>query len=200
MRTSAHFGWPIEGQGDTRRDFPTRIDGPRTDGIDSAVFQSAPPGILAPYAGAAAPTGWLICDGAAVSRTTYAALFAAIGVAYGVGDGSTTFNLPNLKGRMPAGLDTGQTEFNTLGKTGGVKTHSHDLNTGMARVTVATGSPAQLSLTRITSPSWTASHVGPLGGTVGGGAAQTTGAQLIGSSEVVAALPPYVTMPYIIKT
>ncbi len=60
---------------------------------------------MAPFAGSAAPSGWLLCDGAAVSRTQYAALFAVIGTTYGAGDGSTTFNLPDLRGRVPVGLD-----------------------------------------------------------------------------------------------
>lgn len=70
-----------------------------------------------------APSGWLICDGTAVSRETYSDLFLAIGTAYGGGDGSTTFNIPNLKGRVPVGFNSAETEFNTLGKTGGEKTH-----------------------------------------------------------------------------
>jgi microcystin-dependent protein len=65
----------------------------------------------------------LICDGSAVSRTTYPSLFAAIGIKYGPGDGSTTFNLPNLKGRTPVGKDTAQTEFAALAQNGGEKTH-----------------------------------------------------------------------------
>src|SRR5215467_6824657 len=77
-----------------------------------------------PWPTATAPLGWILCDGAAISRTTYAALFAVIGTTYGVGDGSTTFNLPNCKGRIPVGFDSGQTEFNALGKTGGEKTHT----------------------------------------------------------------------------
>jgi len=70
-----------------------------------------------------APTNWLICDGTAVSRTTYATLFGVIGTVYGVGDGSTTFNIPNLKGRVVVGFDSTQTEFDALGETGGAKTH-----------------------------------------------------------------------------
>lgn len=69
---------------------------------------SVPAGALMPFAGTAAPTGWLIAGGQTVSRSTYSALFAALGgVAspYGIGDGSTTFNLPDLRGRVPAGLD-----------------------------------------------------------------------------------------------
>lgn len=61
---------------------------------------SVPPGTMIHFAGKTLPEGWLICNGAAVSRTTYAALFAAIGTTYGSGDGSTTFNLPNADGRF----------------------------------------------------------------------------------------------------
>jgi microcystin-dependent protein len=62
-----------------------------------------------------------VCNGDPVSRTTYAALFGIIGTTYGIGDNSTTFNLPNLKGRAPVGLDGTQTEFDAIGETGGVK-------------------------------------------------------------------------------
>jgi microcystin-dependent protein len=85
---------------------------------------AAPSGAIILTAAAAAPSGYLLCDGAAVSRATYAALFAAVGVVYGTGDGSTTFNLPNLKGKVPVGRDAAQTEFDTLGETGGAKTHT----------------------------------------------------------------------------
>lgn len=79
-------------------------------------------GIILPYGGETAPTGWLLCDGAAVSRTTFADLFNIIGTKYGAGDGSTTFNLPDLKGRLPVGKDGGIVDFDTLGKAGGTKT------------------------------------------------------------------------------
>jgi microcystin-dependent protein len=69
----------------------------------------------------AAPTGFLLADGAAVSRTTYDSLFAAIGETYGVGDGSTTFNIPDLRGRMIMGEGAG----NDLGDTGGALEHTH---------------------------------------------------------------------------
>lgn len=84
----------------------------------------SPVGILMPYAGSTAPAGWLICDGAAVSRVTYADLFAVISTTYGAGNGTTTFNLPNLKGRIPVGIDAAQTEFNLRGETGGSKTET----------------------------------------------------------------------------
>jgi microcystin-dependent protein len=78
-------------------------------------------GLIQPYAGAATPTGYLLCDGKAVSRSTYSLLFAAIGSSYGAGDNSTTFNLPDFRGRALVGYDSTQTEFNTLGKKGGAK-------------------------------------------------------------------------------
>lgn len=91
----------------------------------SALNAACPPvGSVIPYAGASAPAGWLLCQGQSVSRTTYSELFAAIGTTYGSGDGSATFNLPNLKGRIPVGYDSTQTEFNYRGKTGGEKAHA----------------------------------------------------------------------------
>lgn len=66
-----------------------------------------PTGAVSPFAGSAAPAGWLVCDGSAVSRATYARLFAAIATTWGAGDGSTTFNLPDLRGRAVIGVGTG---------------------------------------------------------------------------------------------
>lgn len=99
-------------------------DGAITAAKLAANVAVVPVGTVVSTAVSSAPAGWLLCDGAAVSRETYAALFAAIGTTFGSGNGSTTFNLPNLKGRVPAGLDAGQSEFNTRGKTGGAKTHT----------------------------------------------------------------------------
>ena len=79
------------------------------------------PGEITILASSGAPDGWLIADGRAVSRTTYAALFAAIGTTYGSGDGSTTFNLPDFRSNTPVGLDSRDNDFNTLGATGGEK-------------------------------------------------------------------------------
>lgn len=92
--------------------------------FDTRISQAAPVASIHAYGGSTAPTGWLICDGSAVSRTTYAALFAIIGTTYGAGNGSTTFNLPDLRGKIPVGRDSGQTEFDVLGETGGAKTHT----------------------------------------------------------------------------
>lgn len=92
-------------------------------GGGNATGDTLPIGSITAYGKETAPANWLICDGSAVSRTSYADLFAVIGTKYGEGDGSTTFNLPNLKGRVPVGLDSSDTDFNTIGKTGGEKTH-----------------------------------------------------------------------------
>jgi microcystin-dependent protein len=101
-----------------------------------ALLRISPPGAVMPYAGSSAPSGWLLCDGAAVSRTTYAALFTAIGTTYGAGDGSTTFNLPDLGGRVPAGKEATATRLTagvsgvdgaTLGAVGGdQRLHQHN--------------------------------------------------------------------------
>jgi len=94
-----------------------------------------PPGTIWPYAGAGVPAGWLRCDGAAVSRAAHPGLFAAIGGIYGVGDGSTTFNVPNLVGRVVLGVSGAH----PLGGAGGAETvagpahthpgsHAHGMN------------------------------------------------------------------------
>jgi microcystin-dependent protein len=87
-----------------------------------------PTGSIITYGGSVSPAGWLLCDGTAVSRTTYATLFAILGTTYGNGDGINTFNLPNMKGRVAVGRDAGQTEFDSLGETGGSKTHTLTVN------------------------------------------------------------------------
>lgn len=83
-----------------------------------------PIGTQVAYGGGTPPTNWLICDGSAVSRTQYADLFAVIGTSYGEGDGSTTFNLPNKKGRISAGYDSSNSKFNAIGKHLGEETHT----------------------------------------------------------------------------
>lgn len=110
----------------------------------SYVDAAFPVGMMVEFAGAAAPTGWALCDGAVKSQTdpAYAALFAVIGTAFNVGgEGTGNFRLPNMKGRFAVGIDATNTAFNTRGKLGGsadaiVASHnhstSHTLGTGSA--------------------------------------------------------------------
>lgn len=163
----------------------------------------APTGSLTMWAGAVAspPTGWLACNGANVSRSTYSALFAVVGTAWGAGDGSTTFTLPNLLNRFPVGA--GGTY--ALAATGGsansiVVSHTHTAT--------------------VTDPGHTHNALvlpGAVGGT-GGTPVRTDGNTFVsglistnttgitvsnsteGSSGTNANLPPYVAVGYIIKT
>lgn len=162
------------------------------DGVTSAIqtqinnIASVPAGVINPWAGVAGspPTGWLLCDGTAVSRSTYSTLFGIVGTAYGVGDNSTTFNLPNLKGKVPVGLDSTQTEFDTRGETGGAKT---------------------VTLTEAQMPGHT--HAYGFGGGTTGGAYITqaspsgtfANSTTTGSGEAHPNLQPYIVVNYIIK-
>lgn len=141
-----------------------------------------PSGAIFDYAGSSAPSGYLLCFGQDVDRTTYADLFAAIGTVYGSGDGSTTFGLPDLRGRAVAGKDDmGGTSANrltsalngdTLGASGGSETHTlsvgempahtHSFNTG-------TGSPGATG-----GVTGVGSNVANTGSTGGGGAHNNT--------------------------
>lgn len=80
-------------------------------------------GVIKMFSGSVPPLGWMLCNGTAISRIKYSKLFNVIGTTYGSGDGETTFNLPNLKGKTIVGLDETDNDFKTLGKIGGEKTH-----------------------------------------------------------------------------
>jgi microcystin-dependent protein len=143
-----------------------------------------PTGSMVAWGTDSAPTGWLLCDGTAVSRTTYAALFSIISTTYGVGDNSTTFNLPNIKGKVIVGKDSAQTEFDALAKTGGAKTHT-------------------LSETEI--PAHT--HTVNVYETEGGGSTPVNGTGFVGTMNTGSTgggqahnnLQPYIVLNYIIK-
>lgn len=81
-------------------------------------------GTVHAYTGSSAPTGYLMCDGSAVSRETYANLFVVMGTTYGAGNGTTTFNVPDLRQRVPLGKAASGTG-STLGSTGGAINHTH---------------------------------------------------------------------------
>ena len=98
---------------------------PTEQAVREALTALIPAGTMVLFGGTSAPSGWLLCDGAAYSRTTYAALFAAINTRWGVGDGSTTFNIPDLRGRAPIGEGQGSGLTNrTLGSKLGEESHA----------------------------------------------------------------------------
>jgi len=92
--------------------------------VTPATPSPVPTGAILPYGGSSAPAGFLLCDGSAVSRSTYAALFAIVATAFGAGNGSTTFNVPDLRGKFPLGKATSGTG-STLGGAGGTIDHVH---------------------------------------------------------------------------
>jgi microcystin-dependent protein len=100
--------------------------------IDTLLAErAAHTGALQATALGSAPSGWLLCDGSAISRATFAALYAAIGTTYGAGNGTTTFNIPDLRGRVPVGVDGAAarlTASDALGNSGGEE--KHQLTTG----------------------------------------------------------------------
>lgn len=104
-------------------------------------------GTITMFAGSSAPTDWLLCDGSAVSRSTYAALFAITSTTYGAGDGSTTFNLPDLRSRLPVGAGTGTKVATFSSRSGNVITvtglsnaSNNEFQTGQAVVYSTSGS------------------------------------------------------------
>lgn len=114
-------------------DIDTELDALNT----SIASAGSPIGTILDYAGTSAPSGYLFCYGQAISRTTYANLFSAIGTSFGVGDGATTFNIPDYRGRVSAGKDdmggssanrltglSGGVNGDNLAATGGSETHT----------------------------------------------------------------------------
>lgn len=91
---------------------------------DSTFTSPIPSGVILGYGAVVAPSGWQLCDGSAISRTTFSTLFGVISTTYGVGDGSTTFNVPDLRQRFPLGKAAAGTG-STLGSSGGTIDHTH---------------------------------------------------------------------------
>ena len=162
-----------------------------------AVSVLMPSGSLMPYAGSSAPTGYFLCDGSAQSRTTYSALFAIIGTTYGSGDGSSTFNIPDLRGRVIAGQDdmggssanrltnqTGGVNGDVLGDTGGAETHTLSISEMPAHTHSV---PASGSLPRGDSSFEAATDDAGTSGSTGGGNAHNN-------------VQPTIILNYIIKT
>lgn len=112
LRNEANDGWIVMG----------KFSG-------NANTSDTPSGAILQFAGSSAPANWLLCNGALVSRTTYSTLFGVIGTIYGAGDGSTTFKLPDLRGRVPIGAGQGSSLTNrVIAATGGAETHTLTIN------------------------------------------------------------------------
>jgi microcystin-dependent protein len=165
---------------------------------------SIPVGGVTQYAGSTAPSvNYAICDGAAIDRTTYATLFARIGTTYGVGNGSTTFNLPNLKGRVPVGRDSAQTEFDTLAETGGAKTHEHGSSTMTAGLNMfRAGDQSYIDSNERNGTTYSENRRWYVtAGGFFGNLAETTnvGTGIFGNTDSGSSLQPYIVMNYLIR-
>jgi microcystin-dependent protein len=157
-----------------------------------------PTGGMMMWGTASAPSGYLLCNGSAVSRSTYSALFAVVGTAFGSGDGSTTFNLPDFRDRFPVGAGTTYSANSTGGSKDAITVshthtvtdsgHTHQL-TDYAVGTVATGTYVVPSTNDGSASSTTTKTA-------------TTGISInsTGSSGTNANLPPYLGVYFIIKT
>ena len=183
---------------------------------NNANVAATPSGAILQFAGSTAPDGWLICNGATVSRSTYANLFAAISTTYGAGNGSTTFQIPDLRGRVPVGAGQGSGLSNrVLAATGGqqslplteaqIPTHRHFLVADTVSFTnadvdgVNTNLRNDNQITRggqheLQSANQEAYHLG------GASAAATIGrSSTVGQSQAVSRMQPFMVLNHIIK-
>lgn len=145
------------------------------------------------FPSATLPSGWLICDGSAISRVAYVGLFGVLGTTYGAGDGTTTFNLPDLRGKVVTGYDASQTEFNTLGKSGGEKTHTITLAESPAHNHINGTFQYLLESTGQNTAASTDATAGEVNLSTKGQIQSAGGGQPHNN------LQPYITMHYIIK-
>lgn len=148
----------------------------------------APAGVVLPFAGSTAPTGWLLCFGQAVSRTTYAALFTALGTSYGAGDGSTTFALPDLRGRIPGGKDN-------MG--GSAASRLTTAGSGVDGATLGAAGGAQTHI--LTNGQLPSSAIGTGGSSIARGST-VSDLRTIGNNEAHNNTQPTIVLNYIIKT
>lgn len=162
--------------------------------VDGQSVSGIPAGVIQMWGGSysTVPVGWLPLDGRTISRTDYSNLFANIGTIYGNGDGSTTFNIPNMSGGKFA-------SHAAPGSSGGGSTHLHNLSdNGMAQVVMGTG---VVAIRRISNPSGsTYSENFRMSGTNATPASnQGSGAGLTGTTDLASSLPPWLGLLFMIK-
>jgi microcystin-dependent protein len=168
--------------------------------LDSSVL---PVACIQMFAGTSAPSGWLLCNGQLVSRTTYAALFAAISTSFGAGDGSTTFAVPDLRNRFAVGVGT--TGFTVaIGGTGGSKdsivvAHTHTGTTDSAGAHTHTVSGASTALTGSSGTGASETVVSTQTTSSAGAHQHTFTTASTGASGNNQNLPPYLGLNYIIR-
>jgi microcystin-dependent protein len=178
------------------------------DGANLTGIEGIPTGCIIPWSDTSVPTGFLECNGAAVSRTTYATLFAITSTTYGSGNGSTTFNLPDLKDNVPLGRSNSA----ALASTGGANTVSATGNVGGSTAN-ATLSEAQLAAHTHTTSAGPVSiqyHKGPANanrlnspgssGSSGSGTGHSHNMSATFSGDATSVVQPYLTILYVIKT
>jgi len=188
-------------------------EGTRYDysGANLTGIEGIPTATIVPWSSASVPSGFLECDGSAVSRTTYASLFAIVGTTYGSGDGSSTFNVPDLSDNVTIGKSNNK----ALASTGGANTVTNSGNIGGSTANRTLSSPQlashnhPLGMTpqgrKDPPPQPPASHTTGAGGShnsgnsgSGGGHSHNLSANFSGSATSV--IQPYLTIMYIIKT
>lgn len=158
-----------------------------------------PVGMMVMFAALSAPAGWLVCNGSAVSRTTYADLFAVIGTTWGAGDGSTTFNIPDMRTRAPFGYSSGSSGFDSLNNSGGATSHAKTFANGTAYALfdIAT---ANMYINRVSGiSSWTAGNGSTSASWGGDASARTNGTRVAGATDSTNDMPPYLIVNFIIK-
>lgn len=174
------------------------IDASNANTQIKTMLVTVPIGTILPYSSNNIPTGFMICDGRAIDRTVYSILFNLIGTTYGAGDGSNTFNIPNLKGKVPVGLDSSDSDFDTIGETGGYKKHWHLLDdNGYSKIIIKNG--GEIHYREKSVATWTSNYKAVSNSGVSASADQNYGAVLGGKTADGDSLQPYITLNYIIK-
>lgn len=156
-------------------------------------------GAVVMYINATAPTGWKLCNGNGISRTTFAALFAIIGTTYGAGDGSTTFNVPNMQAKFPR-----QDTANLAGVQNS-STHDHQIDggttTAVAHLTLLSGAGPNVVIDKVaTTPNWTATDQATTTAEGSSTGTRTQGTRVTGQTNTADHTPPYLNFNFIICT